>query len=320
MGIKDDQLLLIQALQALVLELGRVPIRNEFVSKGYSCNMIADAFGGYAELCRAAGLEPNKPGPRRRITTEVFNRSLTAHLEQHAAPELPMPSPYEPTLFIPDTHFPFEHQPTLQQIYAFAAKHKPKVIVQLGDLYDAYSHAKFPRSHNIFTPKEEAQLSRKKAEAFWQALKQASPQSRCIQLVGNHDVRPLRRILEVYPEAEDWIAQAMSRMVTFDGVETVYDSREELHLPGNVTAHHGFLSRLGQHRDYTHSNVVCGHTHTGGVVYRQLKGQVLWELNAGLAGDPTAKGLSYTPIRTVPWTLGWGWLDEYGPRFIPATR
>jgi hypothetical protein len=105
--------------------------------------------------------------------------------------------------------------------------------------------------------------------------------------------------------------------MTFEGVKTLHDPREELKLPGNVDVIHGYLGRLGDHRNYTLTNVVHGHTHTGGVVFRQVAGRVLWELDCGLAGDMESKALSYTPQKSTKHTLGWGFLDEYGPRFIP---
>jgi hypothetical protein len=120
------------------------------------------------------------------------------------------------------------------------------------------------------------------------------------------------------PSGEDWIERMLTEMMSFPGVETLPNYRDELMLPGDVMVHHGYRSRLGDHRNYTLHNFVCGHTHVGGVVYRQLRGQVLWELNAGLIGDQNSKGLSYTSQRATGWTPGWGWLDQYGPRFIPS--
>lgn len=293
----------------------RTPTRDEFCRLIPNGKKLIDReFGEWTLFLQAAGLG------RKKIDNTIFERNIEQHLERHEPVKLPTFEEYEPTLFIPDVHFPFEHEPTLHQIYEFAEKMKPKNIVQLGDLYDNFSHAKFPRTHNVFTPREEFNLSRKKAEEFWRTLQSKAPKAKCYQITGNHSVRPIKRILEVYPEAEDWIVEVVQRMMTFEGVTSVTDPREELMLPGNVCVIHGYRSQLGSHRDYTLTNVVCGHTHRGGVVYRQVRGEVIWELNAGLAGDATSKGLSYTSQKIVDWTLGWGWLDEYGPRFIPARR
>jgi predicted phosphodiesterase len=313
-GMTDQDL--IGRLLEFFRDEGRVPGRDEFcrlVPNGR--NRIDKAFGNYTLFLQAAGLKNT-----RRIDNSVFERDIERHLEQHEPAVLPAHDPWQRTLFIGDTHFPFIHQPTLDQIIEFAEAMKPEVIVQVGDLYDLYSHAKFPRSHNIFTPREESKLAREGAEKMWARLQAASPKSRCVQITGNHDLRPMKRILEVYPEAEDWVTEIMERMMRFDGVELIADYREHLELPGNVRVIHGYLSGIGKHRDYNVSNVVCGHTHRGGVVLRNVRDEIIWELNAGLVGDPSAKGLSYTSQRVVDWTLGWGWLDEYGPRFIPARK
>jgi hypothetical protein len=179
-----------------------------------------------------------------------------------------------------------------------------------------YSHAKFPRSHNQFTPRDEEQLSRKMNEDFWQDVKRASPRSKCIQMLGNHDARPLKRVLEVYPEAEDWIKERLQKMFTFDGVHTVFNPREEYYLNSNTILFHGYRSKLGEHRDFTLMNCINGHTHNPGVVFKKIRGASLWELNTGFAGDPQAKGLTYTPQKITQWTQGFGVINKYGPQFI----
>lgn len=293
----------------------RVPNRDEF------CRLIPDGkrridkeFGNWTLFIQAAGLG------RKKIDNTIFERDIERHLERHEPATIPVQQPWPRALFIGDTHFPFIHRPTLEQIFDFTEAMKPEVIVQVGDLFDLYSHAKFPRSHNVFTPKEEMATARDGAQKMWAELKRRAPKARCVQITGNHDARPAKRILEVYPEAEDWIEEIMARAMSFDGVELIKDFREHLELPGNVRVIHGYLSGIGKHREFNMTNVVCGHTHKGGVVFRQVREEIIWELNAGLTGDPSAKGLSYTSQRVVDWTLGWGWLDEYGPRFIPARR
>lgn len=295
----------------------RIPTRDEFcatVKNGH--NLIKENFGTWTDFLIAAGIE-RKP---RKIDNSIFERDIDLHLQKHEPIELVKSEPWKKTLFIGDTHFPFVHKETLNQILDFIDYAKPQVIVQVGDLYDLYSHAKFPRSHNVFTPKEESKLARSGAEEMWASIRKRAPKARLIQICGNHDIRPIKRVLESYPEAEDWIEEIIKKMMSFDGVQLISDPREELELDGNVKVIHGYYTGIGKHRDFNVSNIVCGHTHRGGVVFKQVRNEILWELNAGLCGDPSSKGLSYTAQRTIDWTLGWGWLDEYGPRFIPAKK
>jgi len=269
---------------------------------------------------QAAGLDPVVRASAKKIDNSVFRRDLEAHLERYKPKELinaPAREPWKRTLIVGDLHAPFANVPLLEKIYRFAEREKPEIIVQIGDLYDFLAHGRFSRSVNDYSPRQEQELGRKQAEEMWAELRKASPAAQCYQLWGNHDARPLKRILEVYPEAEDWVNEMITRLMTFEGVKTMDDTREELILPGNVMAHHGYRSRLGQHRDYAMMNAVVGHTHTGGVVFKQIRGEVLWELNVGFAADANSKGLSYTNQRMTAWTPGFGWIDQDGPRFIP---
>lgn len=316
---------LISALKELAVELQRTPTAAEFEAKVRGGKYrYTKLFGGFTPLLKAAGLDTydeRRCGKKQRIDNSVFECDIYQHLEKHQPASIPQPIPgrYEPTLFVGDLHAPFANLALLEKIYRFAEKHQPKCIVQIGDLYDHLSHSKFPRSTaSSFNARQEQEAARAQAETMWRELQKAAPGARCYQLWGNHDARPLKRILEVYPEAEDWVSQMITNLMTFDGVTTLDDTREELMLPGNIMCHHGYRSRLGQHRDFAGLNAVIGHTHIGGVLFKQLRGEVLWELNVGLAAQIESKGLTYTNQRISNWTPGWGWVDEYGPRFIPS--
>lgn len=310
---------LVSALKDLAIELQRTPTKHEFCAKVAGGHYKVSKAGGYNVLVKAAGLEVNV-NQKQKIDNTVFVKNLESHLEEYASKIKPTVTnePFPKIAVISDIHWPFASQKVLDQFYKFIEKHQPDHVIINGDAWDMFSHSKYPRSHNIFTPEMEHQLAREANEAFWEKVQSLAPKAKCYQLLGNHDIRPLRRILEVYPVAEDWIQSMMERLFTFEGVKTLFDSREELVLPGSIAVHHGYRSKLGDHRDYMLLNAIVGHTHLGGVVYRRLRGEVIWELNSGVAGDPESKGLSYTPQKITHWTPGFGWVDEYGPRFIVA--
>jgi hypothetical protein len=179
-----------------------------------------------------------------------------------------------------------------------------------------FSQSRFPRTHNTFTPKQEIRLGREMAAEMWAKVRETlAPGAHCYQLLGNHDIRPMKRIIEAAPDMEGFVEQAFRELFLFDGVQTITDSRQELILDG-VVYHHGYRSKNGEHRDHNLMHSVVGHTHTGGVTYRQVRGEVLFELNAGFMGDPESKALSYTPQKITKWTQGFGVIDEWGPRFI----
>jgi len=314
---------LIIVIKKLCDELGKVPTTEEFsgAMKGamYKTRKLYGA-NGYSKLLQDAGIHPEQTNPylqsqERKIDNKIFETSLEKHLENYESRPVIERLPYPTIAVISDIHWPFENQKVVNRFYEYVADVKPEYVIINGDAWDNYSHSRFPKSHNVFTPREEYKLSRQKNEDFWNKIKEIHPDCKKYQLLGNHSIRPLKQILEHYPEAEDWIAQKLKESLTFDGVETIYNIRQELIL-NDIAIFHGYRSKLGDHRDFTQYNCINGHTHKGGVVFKQIRGQVLWELNSGLAGDPEGKGLTYTPQKISEWTPGFGAVAKYGPIFI----
>lgn len=320
MSQKIDQHQIIQMLQNMVIELGYTPIMKEFAKTFKNGqDKIYDHFGSYSTLCHAAGVDTPVMS-KKKINNDVFKVDIEKHLTAYQ--EKPQYEPITPRKKYPkiaimgDMHEPFGHEKLKADFVSFVRVHQPDYVIQVGDSMDAYAHAKFPKSHNIFTPKEEERIARKNLEQFWSEVRKAAPNAKCIGLLGNHCIRALKRVLESVPSIEHWAEAYLKELMTFDGVETIFDSTQE-YIIDDIAFLHGYRSQIGEHRDYMLMNAVCGHIHLGGVSYRHIKGQTLWELNAGLAGDPMAKGLSYRPQKMFKWTLGWGYIDEWGPRFIP---
>ena len=316
---------LVQALKDLALELGRTPTRAEFCAKVAGGNYRLSKFGPFATLLQAAGLETydeRRQQSKKRFTREaVFGADIVETVAAHVPRVVDSrPEDFKPILVIGDTHFPFVHKPTLEKIYRFAESElgkTPGYIVQVGDLMDQFAHSRFPASRSIYRPDEEMQLGRDMAEEFWKTLQAAAPGSQCYQIMGNHDVRALKLILSAAPTLESLIKDSISKLYEFENVTTISDYREELVIQ-DVMFHHGYMTRPGQARDHVMQNIATGHTHRGGVYYRALRDRVIWHLDAGYCGDPESKALSYTAQKTTGWTLGFGFIDQYGPRFIPA--
>jgi hypothetical protein len=310
---------LVSAIKGLAMELGHTPSHMEFASsvKGGHYR-IRKHFGNYTLLLQAAGLDPAPTSKPVQINNEVFTRDLEKHLENYRPREAVENGPFPLMALISDIHWPFENRKVIEAFFKYVGQKLPEWVILNGDAWDMYSHGKFPRSHNVFTPREEQALARQKNEEFWQEIKKISPSSKCVQMLGNHDVRPMKRILEQYPEAEDWVAEKLKQLFTFDGVQTIFDAREELFVRHDIMVFHGYRTKLGDHMNFTICSTFNGHTHHGGTVFRHLRGQTIFECNSGFAGDPEAKGLTYTPQKTTTQTPGFAACDEWGPRFIPV--
>jgi hypothetical protein len=311
---KIDQHDIINQLKDLAIELQRTPTRIEFHSKTNVTQYgVTKSFGTYSALVIAAGLDPYHPS--LKPTNKIFEKPIAQVIEQYEPLAEIAQAVYKPTLVIGDTHFPFVDERVLDKIYEWAERLKPERIIQVGDLYDMYGASKFPKSLNIYKPQEEEELGRQGAEKMWATLRSIAPKAECVQLKGNHDVRPIKRTMEVDPRSEHIVAKHINGLMTFDGVKLIEDSRQEFIVDG-IQFIHGYRSKIGEHRDYTLMHTVCGHSHTGGVVYKRIRGQTLWELNAGYCGDAESKALGYTPQKITHWTPGFGWIDEAGPRFV----
>lgn len=221
---------------------------------------------------------------------------------------------------IGDAHFPFVQKELLygrNGIVALIRQIKPDYVIQMGDLYDMYSWSKFPFKRDVFTPEAELGVGRQMAEEMWSRIRKASPKSKCHQLIGNHDERPAKRLLERNPEFLTLYDGVRDKLFNFDGVTTQPNERQELVLDG-IMFLHGYRSRLGDHARHNHMPTVCGHSHTGGVCYLRQGTRTIWELNSGYIADPTSTPMSYTRQRTIShWTHGVGLIDKWGPRFIP---
>lgn len=316
-----DEHSLIAEVKRQAIELDRTPTYKEFCSKvvGGEYN-VSRLFRNYTILLQAAGLETyDQRRSKKKLTRqEFFGADLVETLAEHKPRVVEsQPQDFEPILEIGDTHFPFVHQPTLEKMYRFAEREQPGYIVQLGDLNDQFSHGRFAASRNFYKPDDEMAQARKQAVEFWATLRKLCPSAKLKQIVGNHDVRPLKQALANAPSLESLVRESLYKLYEFEGVETIHDYREELIIQG-IMHHHGYMTRHGQQRDFVMQSLVSGHTHRGNVSYRALKDRTIWSLDAGFLGDAESKAMSYTSQKTTGWTLGWGFVDRYGPRFIPG--
>lgn len=314
----DDIQNAVSIIKQLFNELGRPPLRLELESRGGKRWTIQK--NGFDNLMRMAGIEPltkkesTNVAKSQKISNSIFNRDIENHLDEYSPRASIKENNFPKILCWPDSHYPFVNKEAESKMIDFAKEHQPDYIIQVGDLLDCYAASKFPRSQNIYTPKEEERLGIEMAKNAWVRLRENCPKAKCYQLMGNHDVRMLKRTLESLPIAEHWIEKYFMELFTFEGVETIFDTRQELEIAG-ILFTHGFLG-AGSHKDYYLKNVIHGHDHKLYVQHRRIHGENIFEMSCGFLGDVEAKALSYTPSKLANFQLGFGWVDQWGARTI----
>lgn len=222
---------------------------------------------------------------------------------------------------IGDTHFPFASKKVIKWILDKIIKpnsSRVHSVVQVGDLYDLVSYAKFPK-RLMMTPREETWQARADAEEFWEAVYKAAPKAKLYQLKGNHDARLFKRVVESMPELDHLINY--QEMFEFDRVKTIHDDKMALTI-WDWNFIHGHTSE-GQHIEAVDFQNVClGHTHRGGSwsrrIHQHRKSKIITELNCGFVGNPHSEALVYRPMKKhFKWTHGVAVIDPDGGRFIP---
>lgn len=231
-----------------------------------------------------------------------------------------MKNPF-PILVIGDLHFPAACESSLSKMYDYIKTQHFKSVIQLGDIYDQYAQSRFPRKLNIFTPREETEISRRMGEEFWHNIHKHLPRAKKFQLSGNHDSeRVKKKIIASVPELEHLFDT--KALYEFDKVETLHDYRSDLEL-GGVCFTHGVFTRKGAHVRHYQTNVVHAHTHRAWLEYVNLKHRTIFEFCAGYLADPFHPFLQYVPLKKVStWNKGFGRIDKIGqsiaPLFIPT--
>jgi len=218
-------------------------------------------------------------------------------------------------LAIGDIHFPFADKKKINKAIKRIKEEKPNVVIQLGDLNDQYMFSQFASNMNVIMPKKELEKAKKDGDSFWKAIKKAAPKARCIQMIGNHDIRVLKQTLKKFPQVYHILEEAHKELYTFKGVETFYSDRDYVEID-DVVYCHGWSAK---HIRHFKKSVVRCHDHQawvyeigdqkdafGGIVIKTThtsfrNKHILFEISCGMFADETKVPFGYTNSKRTGW-------------------
>ncbi len=218
------------------------------------------------------------------------------------------PNRHVKVFVISDTHFPFENKQAYNKMLLAIKQEKPTHVVQIGDLLDQYVFSRYSKSAEI-TPKFEVSVGIQAAQVMWTVIQRLVPKAKCYQLMGNHDMRLGKRIMERLPELEGLLDKGV---YSFPGVKTLKSDRESITIDG-VMYVHGWLSKSIDHAKHFNMPTVHGHRHRPCI---EIDRPGLWSMDVGFLGDEKSLPLSYTQNKLTKWTLACGVVENRKPRLI----
>lgn len=238
--------------------------------------------------------------PRRKNITLKEARRLASDVQRESAF-----IPLEPILFVPDTHIPYQHQPSWELMLQVAHDLGPKHIVVIGDLADFFTvsdHLKDPR-RALRLEYEMEQVNEKldELDALGAEYK--------LFIAGNHEDRLRRFLEEKAPEIFGFVD--VPRLLKLEERGWQYTPYKQYAKLGKLYLTHdvgtsGRLAVFKASETFEHS-VVTGHTHRlAYIVNGNATGEYKVSAQFGWLGDVEQVDYMHLASAKKDWALGFG--------------
>lgn len=229
-------------------------------------------------------------------------------------------------LIWPDPQIPYHHRKATAALCSMIADRGSLFdeIHQCGDMLDMTALSRWVRG----TPEESGKLLQKELDAFtdWatDVYKAAGSSIPLTMIRGNHDDRITKYLTTVAKGLDGLSALKFENLLDLEGYGWVM-MEEPYKITSDTVVVHGLTVRSKSgytahaHIDkFFPTNVVHGHTHRGGVVYRTINGKTSWAMESGHTMNPKLASYTMNP----DWQLGFGILDVNPgsptvPHFVP---
>lgn len=219
---------------------------------------------------------------------------------------------YNKVLILPDIHAPWVDWQALEQAHKWAKRHKPDLVVQLGDLTDQKIWSRWQKDVDDISPSDEYLAAEKALKRIHKMF------PKMVILRGNHDVRILSKAVEAGIPSQ--MFRDVDQVFNFPGWTWVAQNKKFIvnTVRGQVLIVHGDEQggTVAQKSRILGMSVIQGHTHKVSITYTTtLKGTV-FGAEMGCLMDINSKAAKYAAANPVGCSVGFGVLKYGVPYFI----
>jgi len=223
---------------------------------------------------------------RRRIAEALGISEWTARqiLKKQARVQPTNPNKMLRVVAAGDTHIPYAYEPAISILLGFLRDYKPDIVVLLGDIVDFYAISRFAKDPGR---KTELQSDIDKTAQFLADVRKATPDSRIVYIEGNHSHRLTKYLWRTAPELYSLKVLSLPIVFELDRLEiemvpygTEFRIGPLLFVHGDVVRKRAGATAQALLEKYR-ANVVTGHVHRLGGVYRTWQDECLVGIEAG---------------------------------------
>lgn len=215
-------------------------------------------------------------------------------------------------MVIPDVHAPWCDWKAVESAHNWYKKHKPDLVVCLGDLTDQKIWSRWPKDVDDYSPSEEflrAEVALKKIHKMFPKM---------IILRGNHDTRILSQAIEAGIPKQ--MFRDVDEVFSFPGWEwrTPEDKLVIQTCRGPILFVHGDEQggTVAQKSRILGHSIIQGHTHKTSITYTQTSHGHFFGAEMGCVMDIKSKAAKYAAPNPVGVSIGFG-VVKYGiPYFL----
>lgn len=225
------------------------------------------------------------------------------------------------TIVLSDLQLPYHHKRALSAVCNMLADRAADIteVHQIGDFFDFCAVSRWSRG----TPKEDGTRLQHEidvAETVMGDIAKAYPGLKT-RIRGNHDDR-----LDNYLASQARGLRGL-RVLDYDTLTLArqfgWETKREPYAiaPGTVAVHGLAVRKVSGHTAHAHldrlpGNIIHGHTHRAGLVYRTLGDVQRWAMEVGCLMD--RRQASYLPCGAADWQLGFAALYTESKTVTPV--